>query len=90
MMGRIDPAPPRPGRGGSPAGRIVAGVLAIALAGFVAFEAGKRSHADREAPTVAAAPRAEASLVPSVSAEPDRETGEKLIAQSSFSESQRL
>jgi hypothetical protein len=43
-MGRIDPAPPRPGRGlGSPAGWIVAGALAIALAALMAFQAGKRS-----------------------------------------------
>jgi hypothetical protein len=53
-MGRIDPAPPRPGRGpGSPAGWIVAGALAIALAVLLVFQTGKRSGLDRGAVTVA-------------------------------------
>ncbi len=62
-MGRIDPAPPPPGRGlGAPAGWIVVGALTIALAALVAFEIGKRSHVDREAPAaVASAPLVTAS-----------------------------
>jgi len=64
-MGRSDAALPPPRRGsGSAAGWIAAGVLALALGVLVAFQAGKRSHVDREVPAVAAtaAPRAEASL----------------------------
>jgi hypothetical protein len=53
-MGRIDPARPPSGRGlGVPAGWIVAGALAIALAVLLAFQAGKRSAPDRGVVTVA-------------------------------------
>ncbi len=46
-MGRSDPATQRPRRGPrAAAGWIVAGILAVALGAFVAFEAGKRSRSD--------------------------------------------
>lgn len=54
-MGRIDPTSGHPTRPpGSRAGWIVAGVLAAVLVALVAFEIGKRSHVDREAPAAVA------------------------------------
>jgi len=52
------PSPPlRSGRGpGSPAGWIVAGALAIALAVLLAFQAGKRSDPGRGAPVITVNP----------------------------------
>ncbi len=71
-MGTIGSAPSPPGgsgRGRSAAGWIVAGILAVALAAFVAFEAGKRSGT-----STAPAARAAVTAIPAASVEPPAPT----------------